>query len=173
MYLHVWERRRNGNLSDANSKLEVHSSSFWQEGQRIAHLSGMLASLRFTSRSSSCLMPYMCQEGACPPKKEDAKNFPFTSATRYDSVTARLHFMFGNLSRVDVRRSTEDKKIYCNWFCKDNDFILRAQRLPLYGPLYFPMLYEVLKGWSHVGRPFMRVKSDEEIDDLMDMQVHM
>jgi hypothetical protein len=115
----------------------------------------------------------VCQEGACPLKKEDSKSFPFTSVSKYDTVTARLHFMFGNLSRVDVRQNTGDKKIYCNWFCKDNDFILRANRLPLYGPLYFPMLYEVLKGWSHVGKRFLNVKSDEDIDDLMDMQVNM
>ena len=126
--MHVRERRRHGNLSDANSQLEVavHYRSFWQEGQQIANLSGMLAPLCLTSRS--CLIPFMCQEGACPPK-EDAKSLPFTSAARYDSLTARLHFMFGNLSRVDVCRSTADKKINCNWFCKGNDFILRAQRL--------------------------------------------
>ena len=96
--------------------------------------------------SMSLLMHFMCQEGACPLKKEDNRNFPFTYASKYDSVDACLHFMFGNLSRVDERCNTGDKKIYCNWHCKDNDFILRAQRLPLYGPLYFPMLYERVRG---------------------------
>ena len=38
-----------------------------------------------------------------------------------------------------------DEKIYCNWFCKDNNFILRAHGLPLYGTLYFPMFYEIMK----------------------------
>ena len=113
------------------------------------------------------------QEGACPLKKEDNENFPFTAASRYDSVAARLHFMFGNLSRVDARLTTQDKRIYCNWFCKDNDFILRAHRLPLYGPLYFHMLYQVWKGWSHVGKRFTSVASDGDIDDIMGMQVQM
>jgi hypothetical protein len=149
----------------------VHPGYFWKEGQWIAHLPGMLSPLQFTSLSFH--VSFLFQEGACPLKKEDSKSFPFTSVSKYDSLAARLHFMFGNLSRVDVRQNTGDKKIYCNWFCKDNDFILRANRLPLYGPLYFPMLYEVLKGWSHVGKRFLNVKSDEEIDDLMDMQVNM
>ena len=48
--------------------------------------------------------------GACPLKKEDGKNFPFTAASKCDSVTGRLHFMVGNLSRFDVRLSTADKK---------------------------------------------------------------
>ena len=60
-------------------------------------------------------------------------------------------------------------KIYCNRFCKDNDFILRAHRLPLYGPLYFPLLYEILKGWSHVGKIFTSGFNDE----MMDKQVLM
>ena len=64
----------------------------------------------------------------------------FTAASKYDSFTARLHFMVGNLSCFDVRLSTADKKICCNWFCKDNDFILREHRLLLYGPLHFPTL---------------------------------
>ena len=72
-------------------------------------------------------------------KKEDGRNFPFTAASKYASVTARLYFMFGNLSRVDVRLRTVDKKINCSWFCKDNDFILRGHQLSLYGLLYLPM----------------------------------
>ena len=34
----------------------------------------------------------------------------FTAASKYDSFTARLHFMVGNLSCFDVRLSTADKK---------------------------------------------------------------
>ena len=122
---------------------------------------------------TSKMCTFNSQEGACPLKKEDGRNFPFTATSKYDSVTARLHFMVGNLSRVDVRLSTADKKIYCNWFCKDNDFILRAHRMPLYGPFYFPMFFEIMKGWAHIGRQITSVADDDKNDDIMQKQMHM
>ena len=91
-------------------------------------------------------------------KLEDNKDHPFTAATSYSPTVQRLHFMFGNLSRVDVRLNTEDKKPYCNWFCRDQEFILRAGRLPLYGANYFPMLYAILKGWAHSWRSPLKTK---------------
>ena len=54
---------------------------------------------------------------------------------------------------------------------KDNKFILRTHKLSLHWPLYFSMLYEVLNGSAHVGTRFLKVKSNEEIDYLIDMQV--
>ena len=99
-------------------------------------------------------------------KVQDNKDHPFTAAAAYSPLVQRLHFMFGNLSRVDVRLNTEDKKPYCNWFCPDQEFILRAGRLPLYGANYFPMLYAILKGWAQVGKAFLEVTADE-VDDLM------
>jgi len=100
-------------------------------------------------------------------KVEDNKDHPFTAAPVYSPLVQRVHFMFGNLSRVDVRLNTDNKKPYCNWFCRDQDFILSAHRLPLYGVSYFPMMYAVLKGWAHVGREFNQVTTDGDIDELM------
>ena len=120
-------------------------------------------------------MSFLCQEGACPLKKEDSKSFPFTSVSKYDSLAARLHFVFGNLSRVDVRQNTADKKSTATGsartttsFCVQTDFHSTDRCIFLCSKLY-----EVLKGWSHVGKRFLNVKSDEDIDDLMDKQVNM
>ena len=100
-------------------------------------------------------------------KIEDNKDHPFTAAPAYSPLVQKLHFMFGNLSRVDVRLNTANKKPYCNWFCRDNEFIVSAGRLPLYGANYFPMMYAVLKGWAHVGKEFTYVTTDDEVDELM------
>jgi hypothetical protein len=76
-------------------------------------------------------------------KIEDNKDHPFTAAPAYSPLVQKLHFMFGNLSRVDVRLNTANKKPYCNWFCRDNEFIVSAGRLPLYGANDFPMMYGI------------------------------
>ena len=81
--------------------------------------------------------------------------------------------MFGNSSRIDAHLNTVDKTSYWNWFCKDNNSILRANSLPMYGQVYFPMLYEVLDGSAHVGKRFLKVNSNEDIDVLMDIHVSM
>ena len=53
-----------------------------------------------------------------------------------DQKTMLLHFAFANLSRFDVRLSTEDKRPLCNWFDPTEDFLLRADKLPIYGGSY-------------------------------------
>ena len=100
-------------------------------------------------------------------KLTDNKEHPFTAAPQYSPLMQRVHFMFGNLSRVDVRLNTDTKKPYCNWFCRDQEFILSAAKLPLYGVSYFPMLYAIWKGWAQVGQQFIAVNSDDDIDELM------
>jgi len=110
---------------------------------------------------------FSIQQGACPMKNEENKEHPFTAATSYSPMVQRLHFMFGNLSRVDARLNTEDRKPYCNWFCRDAEYILRAGRLPLYGANYFPLLYAILKGWAVVGKTFLEITSEDQVDELM------
>jgi hypothetical protein len=111
-------------------------------------------------------MWFSIQQGACPIKIEDNREHPFTAAPVYSPLVQRLHLKFGNLSRVDARLNTEDRKPYCNWFCRDQEFIDRAGRLPLYGANYFPVLYVLLKGWAHVGKEYM-ITSEDEVDELM------
>jgi len=106
-------------------------------------------------------------------KVEDKTDHPFTAAPSYTPLYQRLHFMIGNLSRVDVRLNAADKKPFCNWFDPDQDFILRANKLPLYGASFFPLLYVMLKGWAHVGKQFTTVKNAEEIDELMELQTSL
>lgn len=113
------------------------------------------------------------QNGACPVKNDENQHHPFTAAAVYGPTVAKLHFMFGNLSRLDARKNTESKKPWCNWFCRDHDYIKNPMCLALYGPLYFRMFYEVMKGWAFAGKFFTSVKNDGEIDDLMEQQMTM
>jgi hypothetical protein len=75
-------------------------------------------------------------------------------------MVQRLHLKFGNLSRVDVRLNTEDKKSYCNLFCRDNELIVSAGKLPLYGAT-------ISRCWAYVGKAFTNVTNDDDVDDLM------
>ena len=52
-------------------------------------------------------------------------------------------------------------------------FILRAHSLPLYGPFYFPRFYEIRKGWARISEQITSVADDDQIDDIMQKQMHM
>jgi hypothetical protein len=97
-------------------------------------------------------------------KIEDNREHPFTAAPVYSQLVQRLHFMFGNLSRVDARLNTENRKPYCNWFCRDQEFVVRAT--PSVWSKLFHMLYVLLKGCAHVGKENM-ITSEGEVDELM------
>ena len=75
------------------------------------------------------------------------QKLPVHCCSKYDSVTARLHFMFGNLSRLDDSLSTADNKMYCNWFCKDNIHSTSAQPAALWSLL----LSQVLRDQEGMG----------------------
>ena len=83
-------------------------------------------------------------------------------------MTGRLHFMMGNLSRVDARLSTQDSRPKCDWFCKNQEFLLRANRLPTYGPLYFPMFYAVMRAWNIAFPRVLEATTEEDVDTLME-----
>ena len=70
----------------------------------------------------------LVQEGVCPQAQKDISRFPFFQMNYTDQETMLLHFAFTNLSRFDVRLSTEDKR--------PQDFLLRADKLPIYGASY-------------------------------------
>lgn len=110
------------------------------------------------------------QAGVCPSKQAEYKDFPFT-ALPYTSTNAKVHWAWGNVSRFDVRLNKENKKPYCNWHDKDNDFVRAANKLPSYGFMYFHLFYVVTKTLGETGKLIRDVKTEDDIDKLMKKEI--
>ena len=102
------------------------------------------------------------QAGVYPSKQAEYKDFPFT-ALPYTSTNAKVRF--------DVCLNKENKKTYCNWHDKDNDFVRAANKLPSYGFMYFHLFYIVTKTLGETGKLIRDVKTEDDIDKLMKKEI--
>ena len=106
------------------------------------------------------------QAGLCPPKASDGGQYPFTS-TPYSPLNIKIHFLWGNLTRVDVRLNTENKKPYVDFFDKNQDFVVSARHMPKYGFLYFHLLYAMAPFLGDVGKWIRGVKDNDDVDEVL------
>ena len=106
------------------------------------------------------------QAGICPSKQAEHKDYPLT-ALPYSPTNAKVHWAWGNVSRFDFRLNKDNKKPYCNWHDKDNDFVRAANKLPKYGFLYFHLFYLITKSLGEIGKLIRAVQNADDIDELM------
>jgi hypothetical protein len=106
------------------------------------------------------------QSGACPTKTTDNGQFPFTSSA-YSPLNVKIHFLFGNLSRADVRLNTLSKKPFIDFFDKNQDFLVSARHLPKYGFFFFHMLYVMAPHLGDIGKLIRNVKEDDDVDKII------
>jgi len=106
------------------------------------------------------------QAGVCPIQGSVESQFPFPSSP-YSSLNIKLHFLWGNISRVDVRLNTANKKPFVDFFDRDQDFLVSARHLPKYGFFYFFMLYALAPFLGDIGKFIRAVKNDEDVDKII------
>jgi hypothetical protein len=112
-------------------------------------------------------------------KQSDAQKHPFTAAGSYSPTVAKMHHLVSNFARLDARLNTPKSAAgkrtgpYVNFFDKDKEFLCGAAKLPTYGPLFWLMFTEVLKGWGAFGRRLLAISTPGEVDDIMDETVEM
>ena len=85
----------------------------------------------------------------------------------YSPLNVKIHFLYGNLSRADVRLNNVNKKPYINFFDKNQDFLLSARHLPKYGFLYFHILYVMAPYLGDNGKMIRNVKDDDDVDKII------
>jgi hypothetical protein len=109
------------------------------------------------------------QEGIAPLAQRDVSKFPFFSASYSDIRTQRLHFMWGNLSRLDAEMNdpTTDAKPRCDWFDKDGIFLNRVDKLPTYGRSYMHLFMKAAKGWGPFGKKLRSVRSPDGVQEMI------
>jgi len=110
------------------------------------------------------------QSGVCPIKGTVESQYPFPSSP-YSPLNIKLHFLWGNISRVDVRLNTANKKPFVDCFDKNQDFIVSARHLPKYGFFYFFILYALAPCLGDTGKLIRAVKNDEDVDKIIAMKI--
>ena len=115
------------------------------------------------------------QEGIAPLAQRDVHRFPFFQASYSDIRTQRLHFMWGNLSRLDaeVNDPTPTAKPRCNWFDPDGMFLNRVDKLPTYGRSYMHLFMKAAKGWGPFGRKLRRVRTHDSVKEMIEKTITM
>ena len=105
----------------------------------------------------------------------EVSHFPFFQGDYSSGNIGRLHFMWGNLSRVDHRLDQPDGKPTCNWFDprKDPVFISRADKLPTYGASYMHLFMKIAKGWGPFGRELRSIKNARAVDEMLERKMTM
>lgn len=104
---------------------------------------------------------------------KDVSRYPFFQGDYSAGQLGRLHFMWGNLSRVDCRLNNPEGKPRCNWFDPEKQFLGRADKLPLYGASYMHLFMKVAKGWGELGKVLRSIKSARDVDDMLRRSISM
>ena len=109
------------------------------------------------------------QEGIAPLAQRDVNRFPFFQANYGEPRTQRLHFMWGNLSRLDaeINDPTPTAKPRCDWFDPDGMFLNRVDKLPTYGRSYMHLFMKAAKGWGPFGKKLRSVRSPDGVEEMI------
>jgi hypothetical protein len=109
------------------------------------------------------------QEGIAPLSQRDVNKYPFFNCDYGEVRTQRLHFMWGNLSRLDAEMndSTPTAKPRCDWFDTEGIFLNRVDKLPTYGRSYMHLFMKAAKGWGTFGRKLRSVRSTETVQEMI------
>ena len=86
------------------------------------------------------MYPMVCfeQQGLCPLTTREYSKFPFLAGDKLDDCSAasarmesfHLTVEFLRCCDLDATANTEDKKIYFNWWDRENKFSKGARRAP-------------------------------------------
>ena len=113
------------------------------------------------------------QMGFMPFSKDQYRDFPFTNpaTTTYSPRIASIHMALGSLRVFDATKNTPDKKIYFNWFDKDNSYIAGIRKAPPYPDHFWVMFFKIAPFLGSMSKLIMEASTPEEIDDLRAMKI--
>ena len=113
------------------------------------------------------------QMGFMPFSKDQYRDFPFTNpaTTTYSPRIASIHMALGSLCVFDATKNTPDKKIYFNWFDKDNSYIAGIRKAPPYPDHFWVMFFKIAPFLGSMSKLIMEASTPEEIDDLRAMKI--
>jgi hypothetical protein len=95
--------------------------------------------------------------------------FPFTAGDKIDHSSLKLesfHLTVGFLRCLDASATTEDKKIYFNWWDCDNKFSSGARKAPPYTEIFWTLFFKVAANLGNISKEILESSSPEEIDLL-------
>ena len=115
------------------------------------------------------------QEGIAPLSQRDVNKYPFFTTSYGEPRTQRLHFMWGNISRLDAERNDPlpTMKPRCNWFDPEGVFLNRVDKLPTYGRSYMHLFMKAAKGWGAFGKKLRSVRTASGVDEMIGKSMSM
>ena len=113
------------------------------------------------------------QMGFMPFSKDQYRDFPFTNpaTTTYSPRIASIHMALGSLRVFDATKNTQDKKIYFNWFDRDNSYVAGIRKAPPYPDHFWVMFFKIAPFLGTMSKLILEANTPDEIDDLRAMTI--
>ena len=113
------------------------------------------------------------QLGFMPFSKDQYRDFPLTnpSTSTYSPRVASIHMALGMLRVFDATQNTPDKKVYFDWFDRDNSYIAGIRKAPQYPDHFWTMFFTVVPFLGGMSKLIMEANTPQEIDALRAMTI--
>jgi hypothetical protein len=99
------------------------------------------------------------QMGLMPPDTKSYPNYPLTCG-QPSPATLRIesfHQAVGLIRCFDARRTDPARRIKCDWYDRDNEFLKGAKKLPQYTDLIWNLFFLVMKHYSPLRNLVLKV----------------
>ena len=101
--------------------------------------------------------------------------FPFLVSSYEQPRIQRLHFMWGNVSRLDFARNdaSESAAPRSDWFDVAEMFLNRVDLLEDYGPTYMHLFMKLCRGMGSWGKKVRNIKTAAGVDSMLEKKLTM
>ena len=76
-----------------------------------------------------------------------------------------------NLCCFDVRKNCTGRKIIFDFQDPEHVFLSKINMAPKFGPIYWPIFSVILKQLNVMGKKVLGVKTEQDIDQLIQQQI--
>jgi hypothetical protein len=109
------------------------------------------------------------QEGIAPYVQKEINKFPFFVSSYDQQRIQKLHFMWGNVSRLDFAKNDASAGAAprSNWFDDEGVFMNRVDMLEDYGPSYMHLFMKLCRGMGSWGKKVRNIKTAAGVDNML------
>jgi len=101
------------------------------------------------------------QVGLMPKTVKNYSNFPLTSGkpTPATLKIENFHQSVGLIRCFDARLNNPERRIKCDWYDRDNEYLMGAKKLPQYSDLFWKLFFLVMKNYAPLRNIILRVRN--------------
>ena len=96
-----------------------------------------------------------------PKTVKNYSNFPLTSGkpTPATLKIENFHQSVGLIRCFDARHNNPERRIKCDWYDRDNEYLMGAKKLPQYSDLFWKLFFLVMKNYAPLRNIILRVRN--------------